>query len=569
MRLQQQSADCRHRIHSNEEQQQQQAALRVQQLASARSSTVANSALPARSAEDDDDDDYDYYNHNNAPQTHNQHLFQRPFRSTSTAKHYDETRSDHYNKRAGSPGRLILEAEPETTTSQSRVGSSHLQEQLARSANMPNANNNNNNSHYYYAPPNQTNLLGSHASSQQNTNETTCDDGSPTSNTDESARYLYNQLGTLPTNNLAPSISSTGDYHHYQVVAPANGQQRPNLCLRQSTDLQATCESPCKSIQRLVSNLFQVNQSQPTNKQSQRNRKLTHCAPSSNAIPTINEALVGVEPLIRSSSWQNKTLIDLRQQQQQQHQSAVHYLESSLIQNKTMPHNGRLQQNDAEHLYCGLNTLRASEQPQRPRPSSPLAHYKTDQLNQSFHTFVDKMNERHFYQLNSSSPNFELPHLRAQLGAATLAHQSAYLRRTSSSSAIDSDLDRAGEKQRHKDKSGRHWLAYLFRASQPLCLLIGLLIMTLAALCLAVLLSNYRQHQPISASGPSSDDKGKQRLSNHTNTRKPHKRAKCARHSAQPEAAPHTLRVRSERVKCERNSFARGNEGQSNYLIIV
>lgn len=139
-----------------------------------------------------------------------------------------------------------------------------------------------------------------------------------------------------------------------------------------------------------------------------------------------------------------------------------------------------------EHLYCDLNTMRQQQ--------SPLAHYKSDQLEQSFHTLIHKMNERHFYQLNSS-PSFEL---RSQFGSNAKHNVGRYSAGNSSSSAFDSDFERPVERAPYKRASERHKLARLFRFGRPLCLLIGLLSITLAALCLAALLSGLRQQQPAS-----------------------------------------------------------------------
>lgn len=194
-----------------------------------------------------------------------------------------------------------------------------------------------------------------------------------------------------------------------------------------------------------------------------------------------------------------------------------------------------------EHLYCGLNTLRAS-QPARARAGSPMAHFKSDQLNQSFHTLVDKMDERQFYQLNSSSPSYELPYLSARFAGSAANQKSAYLRRSSSSSAVDSELDRTGG--RPPCKAGRHWFALveLLRSGRALCLLVGLLLIALAALSLAALLATSRQ-RPL---GASADNKGKQPC--WFNGRRSHRKRRPA-----------------ERVKRARKSFARGDEGQSNY----
>lgn len=68
--------------------------------------------------------------------------------------------------------------------------------------------------------------------------------------------------------------------------------------------------------------------------------------PPANQALCVDQKLVHSEPLIRSSSWQNRTLVDLHRPHQQQqrrpelvqhvHQPSLHYLESSLV-HKTLP----------------------------------------------------------------------------------------------------------------------------------------------------------------------------------------------------------------------------------------
>lgn len=218
--------------------------------------------------------------------------------------------------------------------------------------------NQNNHNHYYYAPgltvsrapPNGNSSLAS----SQHTDE------SP-SNTDESNR-AYGQAH--PYAHYAPSAgpqpapdNDSSDYHYYQAVLPPAGHA-PDAGLMHDSGL---------SITSLAAGLARAPDASPP----------THLEPN----------LVSCEPLIRSSSWQNKTLIDLRRQlgppcvqQLAGHPSS--YLESSLIQ-KTLP------------MARPLPALGAHHQP----GAADAQH-----LRHSLHLFGDKMAARRLMYAHQPAP---------------------------------------------------------------------------------------------------------------------------------------------------------------------
>lgn len=172
---------------------------------------------------------------------------------------------------------------------------------------------------YYQSAPSQQQATQSN--SLTGSQPTTCDESplASSSNTDESNRnniYTNNQLATSTTQShfLQQQYSNqdSDTYHYYQVVVP---ESTINASTKRHVDDRAmrfgvngnntfndTSSSPTsKNINRIVNSLFNNNHQQQKNNLPEQ-------------VPSVNQNLVISEPLIRSSSWQNKTLIDLNRQ---------------------------------------------------------------------------------------------------------------------------------------------------------------------------------------------------------------------------------------------------------------
>lgn len=296
-------------------------------------------------------------------------------------------------------------------------------------------------SNYYYSPPSAAFNTNQMFNSKQNDLPLDNNNHKNYSLNDNIIRQpIYYQQQQLENDRLLGckvgnnQLQESEDYHYYQVVAPPSGscsqQSSSELSNEQhqatSTDFynnnnhkfvnaqgMTVCGrgtkgapsniSPCRSIQRIVNSLF-----------STTNHQHPYQLPP---IPTINQNLVTREPLISST----KTLIDLRQQQQQQQQqlnnsnNVANHHQTSAIELSNI-----VNQDKHHYYYAGqqqhtfrcddgqqFNGSRASSQYENNNLHSPTA------LNQfkgggqlesnSFHTFVEKMNDRHLYQVHSPS----------------------------------------------------------------------------------------------------------------------------------------------------------------------
>lgn len=194
--------------------------------------------------------------------------------------------------------------------------------------------------------------LNSLASSQQ-TNET-CDESPSNHTNDESHQRL---------NNYPPD--ATTDFHFYQMVVPplADSRLGPEV---------PTPASPYRSVQRFVGSLFTPSQQQ----QQQPSSQLS------------TQTLVSNEPLIRPSSWQHRTLIDLRRQPISNHPSGP---SAQYSNNNT--NNG----SDSRYLESSLvppgRKLNVVPQVQQ-QYEQPAELYADDQLRRSLQFLSDKLAER-------------------------------------------------------------------------------------------------------------------------------------------------------------------------------
>lgn len=349
-------------------------------------------------------------------------------------------------------------------------------------------------SHYYYAPP---------AAARR--------DEMPAPSNSYSMAYGQ-QANCLGAN----SNNSDSDHYYQQVIVPSQ-QQQPTTSSSTSTDTHSSLNhqlmsqhhsstsrnqplgqqgsSPCRSIQRIVSSLFSHG-----NQQHQH-----HPLPP---IPTINQNLVSCEPLISSTN----TLIDLKRQQLhqfnhfQQPQQQQQRQESKAIE---LANISQCDPQKQQHYYYGVNTLKS--------PSPQIAHYKSHDLNHSFHTLVDKMQtNRNFYQIQSS-PSTNQIYQNSQMGPHLVSHGGQYRAGSGSSSCCsDSGAFRlpaiVDERLRRKRRA-----KFIDFCSTKLCLALFLLsaLACFVLLTLMYLYSSSNRHQLIMSSSFGSGDDGRAPANNY------------------------------------------------------
>lgn len=291
----------------------------------------------------------------------------------------------------------------------------------------------------------------------------------------------------------------------------------------------------------MVSSLFNH---QPSQVQIQNQEQLL-TRPS---VPSINKNLVASEPLIRSSSWQNKTLIDLNRQPQHQQQQVLplpsqmnHLDTSSAISNHqktlpTAPYNqqstltrhplshgtlcgpmrndnnisgielAKFESNKETHYYCGVNTLRNSQQQQHNNNLHYAIDYQnppmlenlqpnqynlnpTNTLNQSFQTLINEQK----YPINSFvyPGNDYVNNIGSQIISSKLNPTTG--RTVISGSSSDSTLNARFDSNRKSNKRSRGQVSPVccnLLKSTKLCFLVFLLLAS-ACFLLVALLSNY------------------------------------------------------------------------------
>lgn len=153
-----------------------------------------------------------------------------------------------------------------------------------------------------------------------------------------------NSRSTFGSNELSgrPSFASPKDNHHYYYATP-------------TAEMAPTTRPSDQHYGRQTGSLAFHHQQAP-------NRNSNLFAQPQQHIKTIcdqsYEENNKLEPLIRSSSWQNRTLIDLRSSNKDQAKPS--YLDSSLIHTGNpieLNNINQLQQQPEEHLYCAVSTL--------------------------------------------------------------------------------------------------------------------------------------------------------------------------------------------------------------------